>query len=338
MDSNKYKLFKNKEICVYASELAGFIGKSFLPEKRQEKIFDNIYDRFNKIAKPNYPDNRIQLIKKEEIKDCIILDEDENISIDTTKATEKIDCLINSLTENIKDTVNNSDTNDIDTNVKQINYLKEIKKNLEIDIDATIETKWITKGIEKESIRIDNFEKDNDCKIEFRNDVSGKIKFKENNSLIFGKCDGMMNEDTIIETKERKNKLFYELREYEKIQIYAYMVMYKKTKAILIENYKDKQEKYEINYDENYWKEIKDEYFNAIDKFRNEYLLNKFKEVITESEKEIINPNINTKNNETLILYRKCTVCNLDKKLTENYSKMGRGYFKTCNDCKKTRK
>ena len=54
--------------------------------------------------------------------------------------------------------------------------------------------------------------------------------------IIGGRVDGMIEDDTLIEIKNRIYKLFYRLRDYEKIQIYAYLYILGITKAKLVEN------------------------------------------------------------------------------------------------------
>ena len=49
---------------------------------------------------------------------------------------------------------------------------------------------------------------------------------------IGGRIDGINeSETTIIEIKNRVHKLFYNLREYEKVQIFAYMFIFDKTQS-----------------------------------------------------------------------------------------------------------
>lgn len=51
--------------------------------------------------------------------------------------------------------------------------------------------------------------------------------------FIGGKIDGFNNEDgSVIEIKNRVNKLFYNLRNYEKVQIMCYLHLFNSKKAI----------------------------------------------------------------------------------------------------------
>lgn len=57
--------------------------------------------------------------------------------------------------------------------------------------------------------------------------------------ILGGKIDGINKKDgTIIEIKNRMNKLFYELRGYEKVQLMCYLHLFKAKKGFLVEAYK----------------------------------------------------------------------------------------------------
>lgn len=65
--------------------------------------------------------------------------------------------------------------------------------------------------------------------------------------ILGGKIDGMNKKDgTIIEIKNRMNKLFYELRGYEKVQLMCYLHLFKAEKGFLVEAFK-KSEGIDIN-------------------------------------------------------------------------------------------
>jgi len=64
---------------------------------------------------------------------------------------------------------------------------------------------------------------------------------------IGGKIDGIRSTDgAIIEVKNRMKKLFFELRDYEKVQLMCYLYLMKSPKGFLVEALKGK-EKTEIN-------------------------------------------------------------------------------------------
>lgn len=75
------------------------------------------------------------------------------------------------------------------------------------------------------------------------------------NVFIGGKIDGINETGSIIEVKNRVNKLFYELRSYEKVQIMCYMHLFKAKEGHLVEALKKSNTSINIikvEYDEEY--------------------------------------------------------------------------------------
>jgi hypothetical protein len=79
------------------------------------------------------------------------------------------------------------------------------------------------------------------------------------NWYIGGKIDGIDERNNVYEIKNRVSKLFYELRNYEKVQIMTYLFLHKSTKGYLIEALKNKADNninvISVDYDEKYFKE-----------------------------------------------------------------------------------
>ena len=74
---------------------------------------------------------------------------------------------------------------------------------------------------------------------------------------IGGKIDGINDDKVLIEVKNRMNRLFYRLRDYEKVQIFSYLYILELENARLVECYK-KQNNCNINvievgFDQDYW-------------------------------------------------------------------------------------
>jgi hypothetical protein len=78
-----------------------------------------------------------------------------------------------------------------------------------------------------------------------------------------GKIDGINNENgSIIEVKNRVNKLFYALRDYEKVQITCYMFLFGTSKGQLVEAFRKKDGTdiniIDVDFDQNYMSYIFD--------------------------------------------------------------------------------
>lgn len=76
---------------------------------------------------------------------------------------------------------------------------------------------------------------------------------------IYGKIDGILEDKTIIEIKNRVNRLFYKLRDYEKVQCYAYMYALETQKCQLVEVLKKKEDQsiniIDIEFDDKFWED-----------------------------------------------------------------------------------
>ena len=79
-------------------------------------------------------------------------------------------------------------------------------------------------------------------------------------------------EDRIIETKNRKNRLFKKIPDYEMVQLNAYMFLTSKNKVIHTEHYNEEHNIIEYNYDETFWEECKQKIIEFIKLNMVEYI------------------------------------------------------------------
>ena len=71
-----------------------------------------------------------------------------------------------------------------------------------------------------------------------------------------------MNNEYVVETKNRTRRLFNMIPDYEKVQLNAYMFMTGKKKAIHIECYNDQQNQTEYGFDKLFWEDCLDKVIN----------------------------------------------------------------------------
>ena len=103
------------------------------------------------------------------------------------------------------------------------------------------------------------------------------LKSGDYNWYIGGRIDGICQDKTIVEVKNRMHKLFYNLREYEKIQTFSYMYILESRKSQLVETYmKGNQPEIniiDVDFQEIYWEFIFDRITTFVDYF-NKFLKN----------------------------------------------------------------
>ena len=117
------------------------------------------------------------------------------------------------------------------------------------------------RGNVNEKKSLDTSEKKNKIKITERNDVLyQKCLFKNDNCTIIlqGKIDGMLNNDTVVESKNRARRLFYKIPNYEKVQLEAYLYLTETEKALHIENFNETTNESYYYHNENFWNECKE--------------------------------------------------------------------------------
>lgn len=157
---------------------------------------------------------------------------------------------------------------------KNVYELNNIKKNIfeKMENLTEIEKKEITKSITNVVNTNYGIKNENDVTKLYEN-LTGNIIIKDNkyrkikilendqyNVYIGGKIDGINNQtNNIIEVKNRVKKLFYTLRDYEKVQIMCYMYLFNSKKGELVEAYKKKETTIniiEVDFDKDYMQEI----------------------------------------------------------------------------------
>ena len=95
---------------------------------------------------------------------------------------------------------------------------------------------------------------------------------------LVGKVDGITEKGHVLEIKNRVNKLFYTVRNYEKPQIMVYLYLSGKLTGYLMEQCKDgKTIQYDIKkveYPPNYYKDKVLPYLNKFKRFFSEFMKN----------------------------------------------------------------
>ena len=176
----------------------------------------------------------------------------------------------------VKNNINNIDKDLLlCSKTKNIDDMNKIKKNIldKINILPENEKKEITKSINNITNTNFGIKNENDITKIYEQKTGNSIikdnKYKKIvlyesdkfNIIIGGKIDGInLQTGSIIEIKNRVNKLFYTLREYEKVQIMCYIFLFNSNKGHLVEAFKKKDNTtiniIEVDFDQNYMDNI----------------------------------------------------------------------------------
>jgi len=117
----------------------------------------------------------------------------------------------------------------------------------------------INRGIVRENYNLNIVEKKENKLIKERNNILyNKILYKCEcfKIVLRGMVDGVC-EDSIVETKNRKHRLFNKIPDYEKVQLNAYMFLTDKNKVKHTEHYNNTYNIIEYEYDNIFWNECK---------------------------------------------------------------------------------
>jgi hypothetical protein len=222
------------------------ITKSVLlnDKKNNKNNIDDVKKNINEITKIINNESKIESIKRK-INSCNEINSN-NIEckkkfIKTESDSEKIKRIEKEQNINLssKLSIKSNNTQQLQKNTNNIlknidsTKLSEKEKN---DIKkSAINLSNQYYGTSREKFTVDYLYKNYNLNVVI--DKKCKRKYILNQFYIVGEIDGILNNDTIIEIKNRTKRLFYRLYNYEKVQISMYMFLCNLSKSKLVENY-----------------------------------------------------------------------------------------------------
>jgi hypothetical protein len=254
-----------KQVCLFVSELA-----IITRHNKYENVSSIIYKLWDK----NFNDD-FQYIQK------LMVDKNINLSNDLETKDQCIERLSKNYNLDLKEHLNtcleSKDISKLNTTQEKLlqkcsdmnnEDMKKIKSSLISKTNTNFGTKYEGNSIDiysqKTGNKVIRVEKFFFKKIGTSNDI---------NWYIGGKVDGITEDKILIEVKNRTKKLFYNLRDYEKVQVLSYLKLLDLDMAHLVESLKnDRQEMnvIQIVFDTNFWKkEILNKIVLFIDFFNN---------------------------------------------------------------------
>ena len=259
-----------QKIIIVASELSIITGHN--KYENIQKAIDAVLNRSN-ILKKHIPKSKIEEsllslndkdlnnIKKE-------LKLDKNVNLKDIETVIKNQVMGKSFDSKLSENQSKIKVDEVLKNMPTLN------KCLESSVKQDLRMK---RGNIKEDNNLDKTEKKSNIKITSRNsemyerdiyvDPNGKYII-----IIRGKVDGM-NDEYVVETKNRTKRLFNMIPDYEKVQLNAYMFMTCKPKALHIECYNEEQNQTEYDFDKLFWEDCIDKIIN----FTNKHIIGHLK-------------------------------------------------------------
>lgn len=239
-------------ICIFASELAVITGHN---------QYQNISDIILKLWKKNFHDDYTRIKTNIEKMGSIKFVEESNIDfVNRISKEEKLD-----INHEFKKCLESNNTCDLKTNkknlMKKIESMPESKKKTQLEetINHITNTDFGTKNESKTAIQYNSLTNNKIISMPqfYKRQICSIGDF---DWYIGGRVDGFAiidGEKTIIEIKNRVNRLFYNIRNYEKVQIHAYMFIHELQKSQLVENLRRKEKNniniINVDYDHEFW-------------------------------------------------------------------------------------
>lgn len=245
-----------------------------LEKERREKCKDERVIQKELLDLDIQLQDRLVTKKQYSIKVKRIEEKKNEIMISLERTKNEIDKLVLTEDELMKKVLGEEISRIVDKDVSPVTKQNESKKLVdELVLDTQTKTdlkkqvkSFVNKkhGVKEEETMIDKYENLHDLELD-KSQVFYKKDFFEIETdkcmyvfKVGGKMDGV---DTlnkrVIEIKNRTQRLFYQLREYEKTQVTLYMYLAGYSRAVLVECYRDKTNEIEVSYNERYLDWIK---------------------------------------------------------------------------------
>jgi len=233
-----------------ASELAIVTGHNKYEKK--QKVIDTVLNRSG-IIKKYIPQSKIEesllSLSANELKSIQLeLKLDDNASLKQMENMIQQKVLSKSLHKNITEDQSKMKADEILQAMPTIN--KCLEKSVKQDL-------MMKRGTLKEDSNLNKTQQKRNITIDCRNSqIYEKELYCDPNKqftiILRGKVDGM-NDEYVVETKNRTKRLFNMIPGREKVQLNAYMFMTDKEKALHIECYNDDQNSVEYEFDKLFW-------------------------------------------------------------------------------------
>lgn len=233
-------------LLLYASEIAIITGNN-----KYQKLSDYLIKLWSKFDNNDFKDCVLQLEQKHKVKFV------ENNDIQNIKnIEEKCGVSIQKQLNSIKNNTKNSDEviqkrNELLKNIDDKVMDKTMKKQLKKSVENITNTNY---GIVNEDKVLNVYSKNNHL-IVYKICAFQKRKITKN-LYIGGKIDGLTENGEIVEIKNRMYKLFYKMRDYEKIQLQSYLHIFKLNRGFLVENHNQNINVLEEIYDKQFMDNI----------------------------------------------------------------------------------
>lgn len=223
------KVVDKRKVVIFASEVAGLIGSN--PYEKIENCWNKLYQRVVKDGDIKLMESKIEIVKTDkQIIEEITQKNDIRLSTPTFQSRK-----FATLVDLNKDKVNLMAEIDGNKKLKE-EEKKVLKKSVESQLNKDFGTKEETSVTELAERLVGK-------KIEKTNKFMMRKVFETENIkwYVGGRVDGKTEDNEIVEIKNRMRRLFYEVKEYELIQLITYLFIHQSNGGYLVEGFKTEE-------------------------------------------------------------------------------------------------
>ena len=294
-DEKKMNLVKNNILKNIGDEQKEEI-KKILSNVNIDVDKDKVIKKINKIvSKTNIDEKKIRSVMKNVDK---LADGTALLKNTKSKLVEDKKLILNNFDDvKSKEVVNKilSDVKTLEKNKEKImkkmeDEVKEEKKVLKKNLESLGNRNF---GINHENNVLKLFEEKRGARV-MEDTRFYKRKLFSTDSLnwfIGGRIDGIMEDGTIVEIKNRIYRMFYRLRDYERVQIQSYMYIFRAERGVLVESKGGQINMIDVEFNDDGYEEIKNRIRRFADffgEFIGNFEMKKKLLVGTDEEKECL--------------------------------------------------
>tara|TARA_X000000950_G_scaffold181227_1_gene219750 strand:- start:27654 stop:28502 length:849 start_codon:yes stop_codon:yes gene_type:complete len=115
----------------------------------------------------------------------------------------------------------------------------------------------LERGTRRETSAIDAFEQATQASVHRRNDcafTNQLFEWEGRRVMLVGRVDGIAKDTgEVVEAKQRRNRLFGRVVDYERAQMHCYMHLTGASSALLIETYDNRSQTHAVQFDDGFW-------------------------------------------------------------------------------------
>jgi hypothetical protein len=132
----------------------------------------------------------------------------------------------------------------VESVLKEVVSSEDVRAALRSEVNCGIGQASEAEGLNKWEVRSEAYVRERNAR-GYRKDLGGFV--------LYGRVDGVTEDGVLVEHKQRRNKLFGCVPEYERVQVMAYLKLTGLEKAVVVESFGADQQSHDVEWDSGVW-------------------------------------------------------------------------------------